>query len=412
MRTSGVRLGRVFDIEISADLGVVMFAGLLTWILASSILPASVAGLPAGAYWSVAALGTLLFLGSLLAHELGHAVVARRNDIEVLGITLWLFGGVAQLRSDARTAGAELRIALAGPAMSLVVGALSLAAAVGLRSVGVPEIYVVALGWLGLVNVVLAVFNLLPGAPLDGGRVLAALIWMVRGDRLRAKVWAARAGRAVAILIVAAGAAEVFVLRSSSGLWTIMVGWFLMTAARAEESRYRSEEALGSMPVADAMDRDPSSIRSWSTVADAASGALADRGTWAAVPVVDADHRIVGVMTLARLRRLPAERWATTTVADVMLPVSQLPTATPGERVVSVLDRLRIQSGGIAVVLDQGRLVGLLTPEGIDRAISFGRRATAGPSPGGRTLIAVPPPVPDGVPVQRWEPPGGADDRR
>ena len=197
MRTSGVRLGRVFDIEISADLGVVMFAGLLTWILASSILPASVAGLPAGAYWSVAALGTLLFLGSLLAHELGHAVVARRNDIEVLGITLWLFGGVAQLRSDARTAGAELRIALAGPAMSLVVGALSLAAAVGLRSVGVPEIYVVALGWLGLVNVVLAVFNLLPGAPLDGGRVLAALIWMVRGDRLRARVWAARAGRAV-----------------------------------------------------------------------------------------------------------------------------------------------------------------------------------------------------------------------
>jgi len=235
---------------------------------------------------------------------------------------------------------------------------------------------------------------------------------MVRGDRLRARVWAARAGRAVAILIVAAGAAEVFVLRSSSGLWTIMVGWFLMTAARAEESRYRSEEALGSMPVADAMDRDPASIRSWSTVADAASGALADRGTWAAVPVVDADHRIVGVMTLARLRRLPAERWATTTVADVMLPVSQLPTATPGERVVSVLDRLRIQSGGIAVVLDQGRLVGLLTPEGIDRAISFGRRATAGPSPGSRTLIAVPPPVPDGVPVQRWEPPGGADDRR
>lgn len=183
MRTSGVRLGRVFDIEISADLGVVMFAGLLTWILASSILPASVAGLPAGAYWSVAALGTLLFLGSLLAHELGHAVVARRNDIEVLGITLWLFGGVAQLRSDARTAGAELRIALAGPAMSLVVGALSLAAAVGLRSVGVPEIYVVALGWLGLVNVVLAVFNLLPGAPLDGGRVLAALIWMVQIGR-------------------------------------------------------------------------------------------------------------------------------------------------------------------------------------------------------------------------------------
>lgn len=412
MRTSGVRLGRVFGIDIGADLGVVMFAGLLTWILASSILPASVGGLSAAAYWSVAALGTLLFLGSLLAHELGHAVVARRNGIEVVGITLWLFGGVAELRSDARSAGAELRIALAGPAMSLAVAVSSLSAASGLRSVGAPEIYVVALGWLGLVNGVLAVFNLLPGAPLDGGRVLAALIWMVRGDRLRAKVWAARSGRLVAMLIVAAGAAEVFLLRSSSGLWTVMVGWFLMTAARAEEGRYRSEEALGSMAVADAMDRDPASIRTWTTVADAMSGPLADRGARAAVPVLDFDQKVVGVMTIARVRRLPADRWATTMVGDVMLPASQLPTATPGERVVSVLDRLRIQSGGIAVVLDGGRLVGLLTPEGIDRAISFGRSARTAAVPVVGAVTPLPPPVPDHVPTQRWDPPGGADDPR
>lgn len=410
MRTSGVRLGRIFGIDIAADLGVLLFGGLLTWILASSILPASVPGLVGTAYWSVAALGTLLFVGSLLAHELGHSLVARRNDIEVAGITLWMFGGVAELRSEARNAGAELRIALAGPAMSLVVAALALGAAFGLDRVGAPDIYVVALGWLGLVNGFLAVFNLLPGAPLDGGRVLSALIWMVRGDRLQAKVWAARTGRVIAILLVVAGVAEVFLLRSGGGLWTIMIGWFLLTAARAEEARYAGEAALGSMAVAEAMDKDPTSTRTWTTVADAVSGPLAAGGARAAVPVLDFDQQVVGVLTLAQVRRLPAERWATTTVGDVMLPASQLPTATPTERVTTVLDRLQVQTGGIAVVLDRGRLVGLLTPEGIDRAITFGRLAETGAI--ARSGVPAPPPVPDHVPAQRWDPPGGPDDQR
>ena len=221
MRTSGVRLGRVFDIEISADLGVVMFAGLLTWILASSILPASVAGLPAGAYWSVAALGTLLFLGSLLAHELGTpwwpaATTSRCSESPSGCSAAW-----PQLRSDARTAGAELRIALAGPAMSLVVGALSPAAAVGLRSVGVPRS--TSSRWAGWVSST-SCSPCSTCCPVL--RSTAVGCWAaddLDGPRRSppGQVWAARAGRAVAILIVAAGAAEVFVLRSSSGLWTI-----------------------------------------------------------------------------------------------------------------------------------------------------------------------------------------------
>ncbi len=410
MRTSGVRLGRIFGIEVAADLGVLLFGGLLTWILASSILPTSAPGLATTAYWSVAALGTLLFIGSLLAHELGHSLVARRNDIEVAGITLWMFGGVAELRSEARSAGAELRIALAGPAMSFGVAALSLGAAFALDQLGVPRLYVAALGWLGLINGFLAVFNLLPGAPLDGGRVLAAVIWMVRGDRLQAKLWAARGGRIVSMLIVAIGVAEVFLLRSGGGLWTIMIGWFLMTAARAEEARYASEAALGSMSVSDAMERDPASTRTWTTVADAVAGPLAEGGSRAAVPVLDVDHHLVGALTLTHLRRLPSERWSTTMVGDVMLPAAQLPTATPTERVTAVLDRLQVQTGGIAVVVDQGRPVGLLTPAAIDRAITLGRLASSGAIP--RSGVPAPPPAPVHVPAQRWDPPGGAHDHR
>ncbi len=412
MRTSGLRLGRIFGIEVAADLGVLLFGGLLTWILATSVLPASEPGLTGTAYWSVAALGTLLFIFSLLAHELGHSIVARRNDIEVAGITLWMFGGVAELRSDAKSAGAELRIALAGPAMSFLVAAASIGAAFGLSRAGAPDIYVAALGWLGVVNAFLGVFNLLPGAPLDGGRVLAAILWMIRGDRLQSKVWAARTGRVVALLIVAAGFAEVFVLRSPSGLWTVVIGWFLLSAARMEEAHYVGEAALGTMAVSEAMVRDPASVRTWTTVADAVRGPMA-ASSQPALPVLDWNERVAGVITMSQVRRLPADRWASTTVADMMLPAEQLPTAMPSERLTSVLDRLRATSGGFAVVLDQGRLVGLLTPAGISRAISFGQMARRGGIPTSGTPVAAhaatttvrPPPAPIQVPTQDWEPP-------
>ena len=418
MRSSGLRLGRIFGVDVAADLGVMLFAGLLTWILATSVLPSAEPGVSGSAYWSVAALGTLLFIGSLLAHELGHAVVARRNDIEVVGITLWMFGGVAELRSDARSAGVELRIALAGPAMSMLVGVVSVGASIGLDRLGAPALYVVALSWLGIVNVFLAVFNLLPGAPLDGGRVLAAVIWMIRGDRLTAKVWAARTGRVLGMVVVAAGLAEVFVLQSSSGLWTVVIGWFLLTAARVEQVRYTGEAALGTTPVAAVMDRDPASVSTWSTIADAVHGPLA-HAAHSVVPVMDWNHQVAGLITMSHVRRVPANLWDSTTVAEVMAPAEDLPTATPSEQVTCVLDRLHAATGGLALVLDRGHLVGVLTPAGVQRAIDDGLLARRGRSviggtgqrrggPGAApapTGPSTPPTAPTDVPVQTWEPP-------
>lgn len=401
----------MFGVDVAADFGVLLFAGLLTWILATSVLPAAESGLAGSAYWSVAALGTLLFIGSLLAHELGHAVVARRNNIEVVGITLWLFGGVAELRSDARSAGAELRIALAGPAMSMAVAVVSIGASIGLDQLGAPSLYVAALSWLGIVNAFLAVFNMLPGAPLDGGRVLAAIIWMVRGDRLQAKVWAARTGRVVGLIVVAAGLAEVFVLQSSSGLWTVVVGWFLLSAARVEQARYSGEAALGSMPVAAAMDRDPASVPTWSTVGDAVRGPLA-AGAQSVVPVLDWNQHVAGLLTMAHVKRIPADRWDSTTVSEVMSPAKDLPTTTPSEQITAVLNRLQLATGGLALVMDSGRLVGVLTPDGVKRAIDYGRLARPGLSALSGTAVtpaivagSSPPAPPTDVPVQTWEPP-------
>lgn len=405
MRTTGLKLGRIFGIDVSADIGVLFIGALLTWSLATAILPQSEPGLSGGAYWSVAALGALLFLGSLLAHELSHSVIARRNDIEVEGITLWLFGGVAQFKSEATKPGAEFRIAAAGPAMSFLLCGGFLGGAFLLTQAGAPDLYSIVLAWLGIINGFLAVFNLLPGAPLDGGRILASAIWKVRGDRLQAKVWAARAGKVVALLLVAAGLAEVFLLGSYGGLWTAFIGWFLLGAARMEESHYVGESALGDLAVSEAMVREPQAVRSWTSVSEAVDGPF----RWTsqtAVPVLDWSANVVGIITMNQVKRLSADQWASTQVTQIMVPAAFIPTATIDEPLTQVMARLEPQAENVALVFDNGRLAGMVTPAEIQRAVTLGRLAAKGsPVRTSGTPPTQSPPPPPAAPVQNWEPP-------
>lgn len=410
MGQGGLRLGRILGIPVSADLGVLLIGGFLTWTLATIILPNGAPGLTGSAYWSLGAVGALLFLGSLLAHEMGHSVVARRNGIEVEGVTLWLFGGIARLRNEATTPGAEFRIAAAGPAVSFVLAAGFIAAGVGLRAAGAPELYAVLLSWLGLINGFLAVFNLLPGAPLDGGRILGAVIWRIRGDRNRAKVAAARVGRVVGLGLIGLGVAEIALLGSFAGLWTMFIGWFLMNAARLEQGHYVGEAALGDLPVAAVVPADPPVVRTWTTVAEVVDGPLRT-SSHSAVPVLDLGGHLAGAVTLARVRSVPAERWADTAVAGVMWPVAELATTTPDERLAQVVERLDPRRGGLAVVVAAGRPVGVIGPVELQRAIELGRLRSRGARRGVRTGPpraagpAVPPPPPRGVPHQHWQPP-------
>ena len=239
-----VRLGRVAGIPVGAHWSVAVILVIIAELLAVTVLPGAFPHQSAGLYWVVAGAAAVVFLASLLAHELAHALVARRNGVGVRSITLWMLGGMAELDGDPPSAGADLRIALAGPAASLAAGVVLFGAGVAIGAAGGPGVAVAAATWLAVMNGILAVFNLLPGAPLDGGRVLRAVLWRHYGDRGRAERGAARAGRVLGAVMIGLGIGELLALRSLGGLWLMLIGWFLITAAAAEEKAAAAKTAL------------------------------------------------------------------------------------------------------------------------------------------------------------------------
>ena len=329
MRQGSIRLGRIMGVPVAMDLGVLLIGGLLTWTLATVVLPSSSPGLQSTAYWSVGAIGALLFLGSLLAHEMAHSLIARRNDVRVQGITLWMFGGYAQFDNDPPGPGAEFRITAAGPATSLGLAGIFAGLGWAMAAAGVPQLYVSLMGWLAFINAFLGVFNLLPGAPLDGGRILAAGLWKLRGDRVAGHIGAATAGKFVGLGLIGIGVFEALSLGGISGIWTVLIGWFLFNSARAEHAHYTSERAMGDMTVGEAMTPDPPRVASWTTVADMVDGPF--RHTHhSAVAITDAQGRGIGLVTMQEVRRLPAEKWSSTTAAQMMESAGPLEVLSPG----------------------------------------------------------------------------------
>ncbi|MEZ5142878.1 MAG: site-2 protease family protein [Acidimicrobiales bacterium] len=241
MRDS-IHLGTIRGIPIGMHWSVLLIAGLILWGLATEGLPTLHEGHSSLEYWIAATLVTVAFFACLLLHELGHALVAVRLGTGVSGITLWLFGGVSKLSSDNPSAGAELKIGIAGPLVSLGLGVAFLAAAAGLEVLAPSALAVTALAWLGVINLVLGVFNLLPAYPLDGGRVLRAALWAASHDRLRATEQAAAIGAVVAYAMVAAGLAMVLVGLWINGIWFALIGWFVRSAGRNEAAMVRRAE--------------------------------------------------------------------------------------------------------------------------------------------------------------------------
>ena len=336
-----VRLGRVAGISVGAIWSVAVILLIIADILAVSVLPAAVPHRPATLYWVVAVLAAALFVACLLVHELAHALVARRCGVGVRSITLWMLGGVAELEGDPPSAAADLRIALAGPAASLAAGGVFLAAAAVTGYARGPAVAVAAASWLAVMNGVLAVFNLLPGAPLDGGRVLRAILWGRYGDRLRAERGAARAGRFLGAAIIGLGAAEVLALGSYEGLWLMLIGWFLVSAASAEEQAARAAAALAGLTVADVMTPHPDLAPAWTTVGDF-TGQVAAQSRQDAFPVIDLGGRLAGLVLADQLARVPAAARHALTVGQVA-----------------------------AVVLADGRVVGLVTMTDLRQALRW-----------------------------------------
>src|SRR5947209_5854528 len=272
--TASFRLGRIAGIRIGVNWSVLVIFALVAWGLAASRFPAAYPHYGTAAYVAAGLLTAVAFFASLLAHELSHALVARRNGLRVEDITLWLFGGVARLSGEARNPGADLRIAGIGPLVSLLLGAIFLGVAELVTASGYHDLVVAGFAWLGAINILLAVFNAIPAAPLDGGRLLRSIIWWRTGDRLKAIQWSSRAGEAFGWVLIALGLIMFFARGDFGGLWSALIGWFLIGAATAESQQATVRNQLGQLAIRDVMTPNPITASGSMTVADLLSSDL------------------------------------------------------------------------------------------------------------------------------------------
>jgi Zn-dependent protease len=367
MGRSGIRLGRILGIPVAIDWTLLVIAALLTVSLAGDRYPMEFPGEPVGSYWVVGILTAAIFFASVLAHELSHSVVARRHGIRVDGITLWMLGGVARLGGEAPTPRAEFLIAAAGPATSLVLAGVFGLGAAAISALGAPGLLGSALGWLALINAVLAAFNLIPAAPLDGGRILASVLWFVHGDRDRAMASAAQVGVVFGWLLVGVGALGWLVGLGFGGLWTALIGWFVISAARAEREFAQSRRAYGDVRVRDVMTPDPPRARGWLTV-DEFLRDDAPRVHDPVVPVERYDGGIAGLANVEQLRSVPPSEAATRRVSDYTLQLPLIRSAQRDDKLSDVAVRPARGPSQSILVFDGDRLVGIVTPTDLERA--------------------------------------------
>jgi Zn-dependent protease len=371
-----LRLGRVAGIPVGVHWSVLVIMALLVQGLATAVLPASAPGQPAWTYWVMAVAAAVLFLLSLLAHELAHALVARRYGIRVQRVTLWLLGGVAELTDEAPHARADLFVAAAGPLTSVLAGAAFTGTAVVASVAGAPAVLTAALIWLALINGILAVFNLLPGAPLDGGRVLRAILWRLRGDRDRASLIAARAGHGLGLLLVIAGLAQVLFTGQLRGMWLALVGWFLISAATAEEAGARYRSLLGRVPVREIMNPYPLSGNPEQSVGDF-TRTVASRAHHRVFPLRDWYGRPAGVVRLADVARVPPAARETTPLSEVATRPDLVPVVAASRPAAEIAPA--VARGGLVLVVEDDLLVGVVSEADMVRATELARATDLAP---------------------------------
>ncbi len=363
-----LRIGRLFGVPIGINWGVLVVCVLLAYSLAEVSLPTVAPRHPGSAYWFAGVIGVLAFLGSLVGHELGHSYIAQRNGVEVLEITLWLFGGVAKLGGDADEPGAEFRIAAAGPAMS---GLIAVAAGLGAWGVDRWDGSRVLFGllvWLSAINVVLAVSNLLPAFPLDGGRMLRAMLWRRSGRKRPATRQASLIGQVLAVVMVVG--AVVLMVRGAvwSGVWVAALGLFLLVAARSEWAVSAARPELMSHPVGEFGRRLPPPLLPTATVADL-ERVLTDDPRAVLVPVIDEQGAMSSLVTRDAVSRIPPAQRRVVPLRSLSEPLWGLPRVHPSETVDQVLGRLGRGRSWWALVVDGNGLEGVLCSDDVDLVV-------------------------------------------
>jgi Zn-dependent protease/CBS domain-containing protein len=363
---TGIRLGTVAGFEISLDYSWFVIFFLLLASFSGGVFPAGMPGLDGTQYLLMGAVGTFLFFASLLVHELAHAFVARWHGIEVEGITLFIFGGVARTSREPSASADEFLIAAVGPLASFLLSLFFYGIALSSGIVGGGGVVALIAGYLGFLNLLLAIFNLVPGFPLDGGRILRATIWKVTGSFKGATRVATLVGRIFGWGIMLYGV--VSFLRNGdliSGLWFVFIGWFLEHSARASYDQVLLQEMMSPLTAREAMSPEPETVSPDLSIDDLVHDYFLRR-PYNSFPVTD-DGIVLGIVTLSQVKRLSKEDWKEKQVSDVMSSLDETVLVDPDTPMQAVLERMRITESGRVLVAREWELLGIISSTDIAR---------------------------------------------
>ncbi|HXQ36251.1 MAG TPA: site-2 protease family protein [Anaerolineales bacterium] len=364
-----IKLGRILGMEVGLHLSWFIIAFLIIMSLASQFQIVNPAW-SEGVVWATAITTGLLFFVTIILHELSHAMVARARNLPVKSITLFALGGVAQIEKEAGEPSTEFFMGLAGPLMSFFIGfvCLMLAWALGWSPLGVPETPLLAmLMWLGYINFSLAIFNLIPGFPLDGGRILRGIIWWITGDGIRATRIATRVGQVIAFAFIVLGVVRFFLGAGFDGLWVAFIGWFLLEAAGASRAQVEINERLKGVNAGDVVERDCLVVDGHDNLQNFVNNYLLRTGTQCFL--VRDGHGIEGIITPYEVIETDRTRWAQTTVEQAMRPLDRLSAVNPETPISEALEIMDRENANELPVAKHGRIEGFLTRGGVMRLL-------------------------------------------
>jgi len=360
MTRQNIPLGRILGIPIGLDYSWFLIFVLLTWTLGVSYYPAEFKNWPPLLYWLMGAVTAIMLFASVLLHELGHSVVAMRYKIPVRSVTLFIFGGVASIGAEPPSAIAEFWIAIAGPIVSLSLALLF--SALKPATAGIEPLWGLV-KYLAYINFALALFNLIPGYPLDGGRVFRSIVWAATKNMRRATLMAANAGRFFGYLFIFAGVWQVFTGDFGGGLWIVFIGWFLDNAASGQIQQVMFQGLLAGHKVAQAMSSHCIAIPAELTLQQLVDEHILSGGQRCFL--VNRGSDTVGLMTLHRIRAVPRGEWQTTSAAQAMLPLDKLMRISPDKELWTALQQMDRDGGNQLPVMTNGRVIGMLRREDV-----------------------------------------------
>jgi len=348
----------IWGIPIRVHFSWLIVFGLITWSLSTYYFPKAAPDLPVASQWLKGTIGALLLFASVTFHELSHSFVSRRYRITILSITLFIFGGVDQMKGEQPTPKAELRIAIAGPLSSFFLSGVFFAFYTVARSPGMKALYV----YLAQINLILGAFNLIPGFPMDGGRVLRSIIWEKTKDYFYATKKASSIGQKISLFFIFFGLFSILT-GFEGGFWLMLVGWFLYTAAQASYQQVSLQENLSGLKVKDVMVKDMVTLSSPVTLDEAVNGYFLKYG-YGGFPVFG-DDKFLGIITLKEIKNIPREDWIRVTVSDVLIPHNREWEVSPEDDVMKALELMITKDKGRIVVTENNNVIGLITRNGI-----------------------------------------------